>query len=162
MKMMNKIISSFVMAMLFHCVTCFANTLNTSINTLEQGEKKVQQEFKISKPNLFYSGDSSRDPFKSYLSVNKKSDKGQIKVDDKLDIKPPKLEVTGIICGTKLPQVIINNKILKEGDVLDGVRIIEIKKNNIGVIYMNRRFDFDPPSAAYSSIKNDVNKKEEK
>lgn len=56
------------------------------------------------------------------------------------DITLPTLTVSGIIWGSKTPQAIINGKIIKEGDTLEGVEVLEIRKEGIVIFYKGREF----------------------
>ncbi|MFT5387297.1 MAG: hypothetical protein ACI9E5_000424 [Candidatus Omnitrophota bacterium] len=47
----------------------------------------------------------------------------------------PSFEFTGIIWNTNMPQAIINNTIVKEGDVINEVTISSIKQNAIEMQY---------------------------
>ena len=60
----------------------------------------------------------------------------------------PALTVQGVIWGTQKPQVIINNKVLREGDFLDEVQILEIKSSGIVVLYKNMKSVLSTPANA--------------
>ena len=59
-------------------------------------------------------------------------DIGQNNLDEtapKLDLS--KLKIQGIIWGVKTPQAIINNTVLKVGDLVEGAKILNIEKKGI-------------------------------
>lgn len=45
--------------------------------------------------------------------------------------KPPSLSLTGIIWGYGRPAALINNRIVKEGDLIEGAEVLEIRQNEV-------------------------------
>jgi len=89
----------------------------------------------IQRPQIIYKVQSLRDPFEPLVREEKK----EAKVTAKSEVKPmPSLTVQGMIWGGSLPQAIINNKIVKVGDTLDGVKIKEIDKQGVTVVFANK------------------------
>jgi hypothetical protein len=65
------------------------------------------------------------------------------------EVKPlPPLTIQGIIWGGAFPQAIINNKVVKIGDTIGEVRIIDISKNGISVLFGNHKYNLSVPSAS--------------
>jgi|GEM_PF-6623848 len=92
-------------------------------------------------PRMEYAADSYRDPFKSYIEKvvvdpNKKEPEPEIIA------KPfPTLEIEGVFWGGKYPVALINNKIWKEGDVLEEAQIRTIDKQRITFLFGNRQYE---------------------
>jgi len=88
----------------------------------------------ISRPQIKYKSGQLRDPFVSVMAKEKKREglqkQGAAELNQpKIDLSA--LQVQGIIWGTKMPQVIINNKVLVAGDLIDGAEILSIDKKGI-------------------------------
>ncbi|MFA5357148.1 MAG: hypothetical protein WC301_07115 [Candidatus Omnitrophota bacterium] len=57
----------------------------------------------------------------------------------------PLLEVQGMVWGGRMPQAIINNKVVKIGDMIEGVRIAAIDKGGIVVFFDNQPHTLSVP-----------------
>lgn len=55
---------------------------------------------------------------------------------------PPHLEIGGIIWGGDLPLAIINNKVLKIGDIIEGAKIKDINEYGFSLVFKGRLFKF--------------------
>jgi len=94
-----------------------------------------------------YKGEGLRDPFKDYFDTMPPPTQNQPD-NFNLPSQPlPPLEVQGIILGPRLKQAIVNNKILKVGDTIDGVRITTIDKDGVTVFFGNRSYNVSSPAA---------------
>jgi type II secretory pathway component PulC len=69
------------------------------------------------------------------------------------EITLPSLVVSGLIWGGNIPQAIINGKILKEGDTVEGAEILEIKKEGVIIIYKGKEFTIPVVRQVISQIK---------
>jgi len=79
-----------------------------------------------------YRAEGLRDPF----------EEDELEIKEEGPAKPlPPLQVTGIVWGGSLPQAIINNKVMKVGDIIDEARIIDIKNNSVTVFFDNRKYN---------------------
>jgi hypothetical protein len=87
----------------------------------------------IVRPNVEYRAQGLRNPFEQSVLVSESTDAGSNLMPEAT--KLPQLTVQGIIWGSSLPQAIINNKVVKVGDVLEGADIIEINKEGITVLF---------------------------
>lgn len=99
--------------------------------------------------NIEYKAQELKDPFLWYLEKEAKKTPSA-SPGDKLDIpeRPfPSLAVQGIIWGGIFPQAIINNKVVKAGDTLEGVRIIGINKDGVRVLFEGREKVLPSPAA---------------
>jgi len=99
----------------------------------------------IDRPHVQYTEQTSRDPFEGGV---KKETTAVREVTGQEKIVLPALTVQGVIWGTQKPQVIINNKVLREGDFLDEVQILEIKSSGIVVLYKNMKSVLSTPANA--------------
>lgn len=68
------------------------------------------------------------------------------------EITLPPLVVSGVIWGGNIPQAIINGKILKEGDSIEGVEILEIKKEGVIIFYKGKEFPISVVRQVISQI----------
>ncbi|PIQ91081.1 MAG: hypothetical protein COV71_01205 [Candidatus Omnitrophica bacterium CG11_big_fil_rev_8_21_14_0_20_41_12] len=96
---------------------------------LAQGNSVAQF---ISRPEVKYESGQLRDPFQSCLvkerypsGIQEAGNLAQSKID--LDA----FVVQGIIWGGKMPQAIINNKVLGIGDLIENAKILSIDKTGI-------------------------------
>ena len=96
-----------------------------------------------------YNAENLSDPFFDY-----KAEKMENEARKPVELKPlPPLNVLGMIWGGNFPQAIINNRIVKLGDTVEGVRIKEINKDGITVIYNEQVYKLDSPANInYGSI----------
>ena len=56
------------------------------------------------------------------------------------EITLPDFTIQGVIWNTDLPQAIVNDMIVRVGDVIDDAKIVEITKTGITIDYRDRRF----------------------
>ena len=86
----------------------------------------------VQRPKVEYKSEGLRDPFDPLI----KDEKPVAKIDEGQPQKPlPALTVQGVIWGTKLPQAIINNKVVRTGDSLEGVDIVSIGKDGVTISF---------------------------
>lgn len=86
----------------------------------------------ILRPVVEYKSGKLRDPFQPVITPEEK----KVTLDKKADLKQPgfdfgKLKVQGIIWGGRIPQAIINDKVLTVGDTIEGAEILKIDKKGI-------------------------------
>ena len=62
-------------------------------------------------------------------------DKTNENLEPKVEARLPNLTVQGVIWGDNLPQAIINNKVVKVGDRLGSVDVIDISKEGVTVLF---------------------------
>jgi hypothetical protein len=100
----------------------------------------------IVRPVVEYKADKLRDPFRTYLKKEEPKEVLQeiTLVKPKLDLG--KLNVQGIIWGGKIPQAIINNKVLTIGNLIEGAEILSIEKKGITLSYNGAIFDLIAPA----------------
>ena len=56
------------------------------------------------------------------------------------------LQIQGIVWGGGFPQAIINNKVVRVGDTIEGVRITNITKNGVTAFFGNRQYNLSTSS----------------
>lgn len=96
-----------------------------------------------------YKGEGLRDPFKDYFDTIIPP---PVEVEERGDMNAPdqplpSLQVQGIIRGSRFNQAIINNKIVKVGDSIEGVRITTIEKDGVTVFFGNKSYNISSPAA---------------
>jgi len=86
----------------------------------------------IARPVVEYKSGELRDPFQSVVTSEEK----KVTPEGKVDLMQPgsdlgNLKVQGIIWGGRIPQAIINDKVLTVGDTIEGAEILSIDKKGI-------------------------------
>ena len=99
----------------------------------------------IARTNIEYKEEEGlRDPFQPPEELEVK--KEQIPPEP-VQVEPlPSLTIQGIVWGSSLPQAIINNKVVKVGDTIEGVRITDINKNGVTVFWANQEYNLSSPA----------------
>ena len=108
-----------------------------------------EREETVTRPVVRYQGENERDPFREYVEEQKvelASPGGPIMVVVENVSLPAVYLVQGIMWGGKFPQAIINNKVVKKGDMMGDVRILDISKDGIKLFYRSRNFLLPPPA----------------
>ena len=82
---------------------------------------------------MFVYHKSRRDPF---LSAVKKKEE----VEESLPVQPPKLVLKGIAWDETEPLALINDLVVKEGDTIQGARIVKIDFDQVTVGYVSKNF----------------------
>jgi hypothetical protein len=60
----------------------------------------------------------------------------------------PSINVQGLIWGGVFPQAIIDEKVVKKGDMVGEMRIVEIDKEGITVLFNNKEYVLSPSAGA--------------
>lgn len=124
--------------------------------TAEDREIKKVEKMDVSQQNtgltmrlpVEYKGEGLRDPFKGA------SQEGLARM---VNATAPTLEIQGIIWGGRLPQAIVNNKVVKVGDTVQEARIIDINKEGVTVFFGGAQYTILSP--AVSQMKKSAEKK---
>jgi len=117
------------------------------VKTLEEKmpSQPKKEEETLLQPVVEYKAGNLRDPFqesderKLELSPEGKAEPAKVSM-------PPSLEIQGIAWGGSFPQAIINNQVVKIGDVLSGAEIINISKEGVTVLYSGKRHEYLSPA----------------
>lgn len=116
------------------------------LEKLEKQEKQVPLE-RIIRPNVEYKAEGLRDPFEE-LGVQEGAAAKEAGGPESAGTPPPVLNVQGLIWGGALPQAIINDKVVKAGDTIDGARITDITKEGVSVLFEGRQYNLSSPAAS--------------
>jgi len=129
----------------------FASSLKEGkkIEKAEQSPSTPQE--LIVRPRVEYKAGDLKDPFQGYKSASGKA------MAEKA-IVLPKLEISGIVWGSDIPQAIINGRVVKIGDVIENAHIVDINKNGIDIFFEGRQFNLKAP--AYSHLEQFKQKRE--
>jgi hypothetical protein len=103
-----------------------------------------------SKVNIEYKAENLPDPFIDY-----KAEEALEASQRPAELKPlPPLVVQGMVWGGNFSQAIINGKIVKVGESIEGVRITEINKEGIVVLFDNQLYKIASPAKInYGNLK---------
>jgi len=88
----------------------------------------LEKQEKIDKMLVYH--EDRRDSFLLPLKTKKKS----------LPVKPPKLVLKGIAWDETEPLALINDLVVKEGDTIQGARIVKIDFDRVAVRYRSKKF----------------------
>jgi hypothetical protein len=78
--------------------------------------------------------ESPKDPLQNILIVYvDEINKTNAGIEVRTDIPMPPLSIEGLIWNTDVPQAIINGKVVRKGDMIEGVKILEINGDGITV-----------------------------
>lgn len=127
-------------------VFLLAAAINAGFAALAQGN--TDEEI-ITRPQIKYKSGELRDPFVPVMVKEEKKESLQEK-QEAAELNRPKidlsaLKVQGIIWGTKVPQAIINNKILAAGDSIGGAEILSIDKKGITLSFAGEIVNLSAP-----------------
>jgi len=101
--------------------------------------------------DIRYFGVNFRDPFSSFLPQEKK----EVKIEK---VVAPELKLQGIVWGGDKPKAIINNTVVGKEDVIQGAKIMDIKKEGIDLIYKEEYFWLDRSGAIKAKSETKDNK----
>jgi len=88
----------------------------------------LEKQEKMDKMLVYH--ESRRDPFLLLVKAKKKS----------LPVEPPKLVLKGIAWDETEPLALINDLVVKEGDTIQGARIVKIDFDRVAVLYRSKKF----------------------
>lgn len=126
----------------------FAELSPTSreIEKLDREQLRGSQEAVIERPKREYRADDLRDPFRGYEEKKEKPAEFVPPPPQQIEQPLPNLEIQGVIWGGRILQAIINNKIVKIGDVIEGVQIVNINKDGITVLFGGKEYNLSSPA----------------
>jgi len=104
------------------------------------------------KEEIDYTTQDLRDPFSSVIpeiAVEpieiKEEPVEEITEITEIPVSLPEFNVQAVVWGSPVSQAIINEKILRIGDVIDGAKITNITREGINIIYKGRTFNLPSP-----------------
>jgi hypothetical protein len=125
----------------------------SAITKMEQaGKEALETDVTVRRKEVQYKAQDLRDPFESFLQPKEVETNTQ----NKQEVPLPELVIQGITWGGNFPQAIINNKVVKVGDQIEGVRVVKIDREGIEVNFNNRQYSIPSPvgSGAKASKQN--------
>lgn len=127
-----------IFLLILSCCPCFAFLGERQIN-----EQDVEL---LKRPHLEYNAYNLRDPFEDLLTQKKEEIRKPGESEGET-VTPPPLSVQGLVWGGRTPQAIIDNRVVKVGDVIEEAEIIEISKDGVTVLYKRRIFKLSSPAS---------------
>jgi len=94
----------------------------------------------IDTSTLNYTSSDLRDPFKSYLINESKIEEVVSEEAKEEEVILPTFKIKGIIWEAPIPMAIIDDKIVKIGDILKEARVIGIDKEAVTFLYRGKKF----------------------
>lgn len=116
------------------------------IKEIEKVEKSVPSE-RIIRPSLEYKAEGLRDPFEGLGVQEGLAIKGAGRPTT-AEHPLPILTVQGLIWGGALSLAIINDKVVKTGDTIDGARITNITKEGVSILFEGSQYNLPSPATA--------------
>ena len=146
----------FVLALFCHAVfaALVANDPMMSQAVESAQEDKQDQDMEgFKRPHIEYNASNLRDPFEDLLARKREEEarKKEAEPTIEINVPPPPLTVQGLVWGGTTPQAIINNKVVKKGDVIEEAEIVDIGKDGVNVLYKNHLFRLSSPASNYRS-----------
>lgn len=98
---------------------------------------------KVRGTRIEYTSAGLKDPFEEpEIEIEKTSD---------LDMQPlPNLTVQGLVWGSSIPQAIINNKVFRVGDNIEGAEVVEIGRDGVILARGSGKYKLSSPAAINS------------
>ncbi|MBL7130170.1 MAG: hypothetical protein ISS45_01990 [Candidatus Omnitrophica bacterium] len=87
-----------------------------------------------------YTSQDLRDPFENPFEMMTQPEPSKPTIGVGLS----HLQVQGVIWGSKMPQAIINNVVVRIGEVIEGVEILDIRQEGVYVLYEGRQYIIRP------------------
>ena len=118
----------------------------------------------IKRPTVEYKSAQLRDPFRTYFVKEEPKPVVEEKTEEnRPEIDRSRLRVQGIIWGVKVPQAIINDKVLTIGDLIEGAEIVSIEKTGVTLSFNGAIFDLAAPGiSSAKSAKEEVKEEAKK
>jgi len=125
----------------------------------EQPQVNASVEGIAFKPGVSYTADNLRDPFANPALTETSPDGGESNVNVP-EVHLPAMKIQGIFWGGKFPQAIINDKVIKVKDKIDGAEVTEITRNSVTLYFGNKQFVLSSPAS--DNLEASSNKKDAK
>ncbi len=111
--------------------------LKEDFDAMEKDLKALESEWFPKTERFEYIASELRDPFKSPLDEKPK--------DEALEkVELPKMSFQGMVFGSRLSQVIIDNKVYRVGETVNEVEITGITKEGVHLKYKGKEFIVRP------------------
>jgi hypothetical protein len=102
----------------------------------------------IIRPKIQYKADSLSEPFRVAIG---RSNVGE-ETDKAAEVAVPKFTVEGVIRSSNFNQAIINNKVVKIGDVIEGAKVVSIEKAGITLLFYDKQIILPAPAESGTNI----------
>ena len=104
-----------------------------------------------------YTAQDLRDPMKSFLPEPPKSEVAQVQLEQASPPPPPPaLRIQGLLWGGAEAQAIINDRVYKVGDLVQGTKILEINRSGVTVEHLGQPVFYAPTRSTGGSIAQQV------
>lgn len=107
-------------------------------------KETISQEEVITRPTVEYTADGLRDPFQEPFAEKAGAEQAVTTGEEK---PLPSLTIQGLVWGGRFPQAIINNKVLKVGDIIEGAQVINISKDGVSLLFDGKLYELQSPVA---------------
>lgn len=107
-----------------------------------------------------YAAEGLRDPFQTCIVKEPQKVVEALPEESVEVVKPlPAFSVQGIFWGGRFPQAIVNNKVIREGDIIEEAKVVRISRDSIKVLFANREFSLAMlPLQANTTNSSDIRK----
>jgi len=135
-----------VLSLFILCVfDIFAAPINLEgLKQIESSQVVIPNNEVIKKPVFVYKAQEARDPFEPYVSeedeLQASRESASKTREQRIERTPPDLKIQGVIWGGNFPQAIINNKVIKIGEVIEEANIKAIDKEGVTFIFEGREY----------------------
>lgn len=102
------------------------------------------------RPTVEFTGVKSKEPFKDVFYKAAQAVVEVKPVENETQPPLPALTIQGIIFGSRVPCVIIDNVVLKEGQSLGEIQVTKIEKEGIRLLYKGWNYNLPSPAASVS------------
>ena len=99
----------------------------------------------IIRPKIEYKAEDLRDSFAA-PPEKKSEDIKKVAEPEVYRAPPPTLTTQGLIWGGNIPQAIINDKVVKVGDTIQGAKIISITKDGVTLLFEGMQYNLSSPA----------------
>jgi hypothetical protein len=124
------------------------------------GQDTVEKNDDVLITPVAYTSEQLRDPFEGYVLDE------AIPVDNVIyeeeAVVLPALAIAGITWGSSYPQAIINDKVVKAGDMVGDVQVVSIAKEGLIFLYKKKQFIVPAPGAGGAQKSNKKSGKDER
>ena len=94
------------------------------------------------RPNVEYKSEELKDPFEPPEEEKKPEAEPEKQIMPEVKpAPPPVLKIEGLVWGGRLPQAIINQKVVKIGDIIEGAQIVDINREGVTLTFNNSQYN---------------------
>ncbi|MCM8797471.1 MAG: general secretion pathway protein GspB [Candidatus Omnitrophica bacterium] len=113
-------------------------------------QQKAVSEKKVVKPAVQYNADKLKDPFQK--PYTKKGTKPIPKPVQETVKQLPPMKVEGVFWGGTIPQAIINGRVVKVDDEIEGALVVRIAKEGVTLSFAGQQITLPSPSAEFANM----------